>query len=111
VNCGHLRVYHAKGLPEGEFEESTMPCPYCRIRDLEAQLERCRAANVYDGNVHRRVSELEGFLHRMLPPHIEQSCDDCGGDLALCKSDYPDCPIRGARNFLATSETKGDSNG
>ena len=33
-----------------------------RIRDIEAQLERYRAANVYDGNAHRRVSELETEL-------------------------------------------------
>jgi hypothetical protein len=33
-----------------------------RIRELEAQLERCRAANVYDGNAHRRVSEIETEL-------------------------------------------------
>jgi hypothetical protein len=33
-----------------------------RIRDLEAQLERSRSANVYDGNAHRRVSEIETEL-------------------------------------------------
>lgn len=33
-----------------------------RIRDLEAQLERSRSANVYDGNAHRRVSEIEAEL-------------------------------------------------
>jgi hypothetical protein len=45
-----------------------------RIRELEAQLERCRSANVYDGNAHRRVSELEAalregaeFLHAFTP--------------------------------------------
>lgn len=35
-----------------------------RIRELEAQLERCRAANVYDANAHRRVSELESALRK-----------------------------------------------
>ena len=33
-----------------------------RNKELEAQLERCRAANVYDGNAHRRVSEIETEL-------------------------------------------------
>ena len=33
-----------------------------RNKELESQLERCRAANVYDGNAHRRVSELETEL-------------------------------------------------
>ena len=33
-----------------------------RIRDLEAQLERSRSANAYDGNAHRRVSEIETEL-------------------------------------------------
>ena len=33
-----------------------------RNKELEAQLERCRSANVYDGNAHRRVSELEDEL-------------------------------------------------
>jgi|ERR1700690_1575671 len=37
-----------------------------RIRELEAQLERCRTANVYDGNVHKRVSELEAALRKIV---------------------------------------------
>ena len=52
-----------------------------------------------------RCRELEGFLRRMLPPHIEQACDECGGDLDVCKTDHPDCPIREARGFLTASET------
>lgn len=40
-DCGHLRVYHAKGMPEGEFEESRSgECPFCRIRELEAEADR-----------------------------------------------------------------------
>ena len=35
---------------------------HARIRELEAQLERCRAANVYDGNAHKRVTDLETAL-------------------------------------------------
>jgi hypothetical protein len=62
--CGHLRVYHSVGCwPTAEFKERKEFCPFCRIAELEAQLARSNAANVYDGNAHRRVSELEAALH------------------------------------------------
>jgi len=35
-----------------------------RIRDLEAQLERSRSTNVYDGNAHKRVADLEAALRK-----------------------------------------------
>ena len=56
-----------------------------RIRELEAQLERCRSANVYDGNAHRMVSELEAALSWVLkhfntfaqpPEHLKGIIDD-----------------------------------
>jgi hypothetical protein len=31
-----------------------------------------------------RIAKLEGFLRRMLPEGIEQTCDDCGGSLGVC---------------------------
>jgi hypothetical protein len=35
-----------------------------RIAQLEAELGRCRAANVYDAEAHRRVAQLEAALFR-----------------------------------------------
>lgn len=36
-----------------------------RILALAADLARCRAANVYDGNAHRKVAEFEAALQRI----------------------------------------------
>jgi hypothetical protein len=43
----------------------------CQHDVLAAELARCRAANVYDANAHRRVSELEAAL-RKYGRHIER---------------------------------------
>ena len=44
MSCGHLRIFHAKGMPEGEYEESIEMCPYCRIENLEATLHDVKSA-------------------------------------------------------------------
>jgi hypothetical protein len=41
-----------------------------RIRELEAQLERCRAANVYDANAHKRVAELKAVLRKLIDSYM-----------------------------------------
>lgn len=55
-----------------------------------------------------RVAALEAFLVKVLPAGIEDVCDECGGDLAKCKAENPDCYIAEARRLLPASvpETK-----
>lgn len=50
-----------------------------------------------------RIRELEAFLVKVLPAGIEDVCDDCGGDLAKCKAENPDCYIAEARRLLPES--------
>lgn len=48
-NCGHLRIYHSIGLEPGTvFEESTAPCPYCRVKTLEDALREFQAPENQD---------------------------------------------------------------
>lgn len=59
MNCGHLRIFHAKGLPEGQFEESTEPCPYCRIVQLKERHE-------FKSNLTARIVALEAALRKVI---------------------------------------------
>jgi hypothetical protein len=57
MNCGHLRVYHAKGLPEGEYYERPGPCLLCDTEELEELL-----SNWYrtEAQLRQAISELGG---------------------------------------------------
>lgn len=50
-----------------------------------------------DAQNEARIHKLEGFLRRLL---CIETCDDCGGDINICRSEQPGCPIREAREFL-----------
>jgi hypothetical protein len=59
---------------ECQFDQADEPVLRCkyhadkeeRIRALEAELARSRAANVYDAAAHARVSEIEAALREVL---------------------------------------------
>lgn len=60
----------------------------------------------------KRIRALEAFLVKVLPAGIEDACDECGGDLAKCKAENPDCYIAEARRLLPPqSETFGEHPG
>ena len=42
--CGHLRVYHARGMPEGVYERRTGECLFCEVADLTAERDRLKSA-------------------------------------------------------------------
>jgi hypothetical protein len=61
-----------KELREWTRQESICQCVELtqraadRIASLEAELARSRQANVYDGNAHRRVAQLEAALRKVI---------------------------------------------
>lgn len=105
-----------------------------RIRALEGELARCRAANVYDGNAHRKVAEFEVALQRIAayspgltpipgdPIEIARTALETPAQFCMgCSSKWPvheggdglkyhDGPS-GYRHVCSALETKGESNG
>lgn len=120
----HEIVVAAKRKLEGERDS------------LAAELARCRAANVYDGNAHRRVSELEAALRRIMrgvdcsEQSYEYAKEALGSEAeTACEHEWEPVKVTGDNGVIynckkcggtkgwnpgaavETWETKGDANG
>lgn len=68
-NCGHRRVYYAKGMPEGEYRERQETCLFCVVAQLCEALIACRdsLAGIYgeggsDPDDHREIQMANAAL-------------------------------------------------
>jgi hypothetical protein len=81
---------------KAELAESQRSLSVCS-KGFDAMCKRALAAEL-------RVAALDAFLVKVLPAGIEDVCDECGGDMAKCKAENPDCYIAEARRLLPTPD-------
>jgi hypothetical protein len=64
MNCGHLRLYTAAGLPENKFQELPGECLFCQIEKLKALTEWCKPDD-------------DSPPEHWVAFHAVQNCPDC----------------------------------
>ena len=74
MSCGHLHVYHHKGMPE-EYEVRQGPCLFCEIDRLTARVAELEAGAKFWSPVYKVVLDERDRLRAALENAL---CPTCG---------------------------------